>query len=153
MGLWNKMSKGIIFDFNRTIYDPDTNRLTEGAMDLLDCLHKKGYNLSLISKKTRPDRREQISRLGLDKYFHLILVIEGGKTEQDFQKCIKEMALSSEDVTVVGDRVKSEIYIGNKLGMTTVWFRSGKFMHSSPENKLQEPDHIITELAETIKYI
>ncbi|MBL7206746.1 MAG: HAD hydrolase-like protein [Candidatus Aenigmarchaeota archaeon] len=73
------MINGIIFDFNRTIYDPETDVLTDGAIDLLEELHNSGYKMCLLSKRTHPKRREEISLLGLDRYFLDVLVIEGEK--------------------------------------------------------------------------
>ncbi|MBL7206745.1 MAG: HAD hydrolase-like protein [Candidatus Aenigmarchaeota archaeon] len=63
------------------------------------------------------------------------------------------MDLQPQNVAVVGDRVVGEIYIGNVLGMKTIWYKSGKFSIVLPENHIQEPDHIIMELKDTINYI
>ena len=89
------MIKGIIFDFNRTLYDPDTGQLVDGATTLLKSLHGKGYLLCLISKKSVEGRKEQITSLGLDRYFIKILIIEGNKLEAHFMECLKAMALSA----------------------------------------------------------
>ena len=142
------MIKGVIFDFNRTVYNPETDKLTEGLLELLIELKDKNYKLALLSKKTRPDRREQITNLGLDEYFIDIQVIEGGKTEENFVQTLNIMGLKSEEVLVVGDRIKSEIVLGNKVGMKTVWYQSGKFATESPEINMEKPDYIIKILKE-----
>lgn len=147
------MVRGIIFDFNRTLYNPETSSLTSGTLDLLRYLKNSSYKLCLISKKTQEERREQISELGLDLYFPDILVIEGEKTKQDFEMCAKAMSLAYSEIAVVGDRVRSEITLGNEIGMTTFWYRSGKFASETPRNKEEEPDFIIDRLEELVDYL
>jgi FMN phosphatase YigB (HAD superfamily) len=147
------MIKGIIFDFNRTLYDPDTQQLTPGVLKILDTLIKDGYKLCLLSKKTKDERREQIAQLGLDKYFLNIQVVEGEKTESNLQECTRIMNTTYSQTAIVGDRVKSEIRLGNILGMKTIWYKSGKFANETPQNALEQPKYIITNLEDMIKHI
>jgi len=139
------MIKGIILDFNRTLFDPENGQLNLGVISVLEEL-ALDYKLCLISIKSNEDRREQISRLGLDRYFSYVLVIDRYKTEDDFQQCLNSMSLAAKEVAVVGDRVTEEIYVGNKMGMRTLWYRSGKFSNVLPVNDAQSPDYTITKL-------
>jgi len=147
------MIRGLIFDFNRTIYNPEEDRLIEGSEKLLRVLKRLGFKLCLLSKRTRENRREQIFQLGLDRYFDKILIIKGDKKEKHFQECLSSMCLSSPEVVVIGDRVESEILIANRLGMLTIWFQRGKFANVLPKNKFQKPDYVITNLEEIIGII
>ncbi len=139
------MIKGIIFDFNRTIYDPEKNALTEGAIELLEDLSSR-FQLCLLSKTDEADRRKQISKLGLDKYFKDIQVNEGEKHKSHFKRCLKIMNLKASEVAVIGDRVVGEIRVGNQLGMLTIWYKSGKFATRLPQNEQEVPDYTITAL-------
>jgi len=145
--------RGFIFDFNRTLYDPEKNELIAGVLEILKKLFDSGYKLCLLSKKANLDRRRQISQLGLDKYFIDILVTDGDKNESDFQVCVDLMSLRPEQIAVVGDRVNREIKIGNRLGMKTFWFKVGKFSNELPENKDNEPDYTIFKLDEIADFI
>ena len=148
------MIQGVIFDFNRTLFDPITDKLTEGAITLLEKLKDK-YKLALLSvaiTKTEQERKQQIHDLGLEKYFCWIKVISK-KTLNDFTECTQKMELDPKEVLVVGDRITSEITLGNQLNMTTVRFKSGKFSVEEPQNKLQEPNHVITRLDELLQYL
>lgn len=145
------MIKGIIFDFNRTIYNPDSDDLVEGANKLLDKLRERGYKLCLISKKSKDDKAKRISNLGLDKYFIDIQVIEGNKTEEHFNRCLKATSLNPGEMAVVGDRIKEEISLGNRMRMTTIWYKAGKFSTELPENEEEIPRYTITDLEEVIK--
>ena len=147
------MIRGIIFDFNRTLYDPETGMLTEGALDLLEHLKAKVYKMCLISKKTTSDRREQISRLGLDGYFLDVQVLdEDAKTAKSFERCSEVMALQASEIAVVGDRVRSEIALGNDLGMMTFWYRAGKFASEAPRNSREIPGNTIWRLEKLKDY-
>lgn len=150
------MIEGIIFDFNRTIYDPRVGGPSKGAIELLESLYEH-YELCLvsclISGISKEERCEQIASLGLNKYFKFIQVIQGEKTIDDFRECLRIMGLEPQEVLVVGDRLTSEICLGNQLGMATVWYKSGKFSTLKPENELQEPDHILTSLDEVKQYL
>lgn len=139
------MIKGIIFDFNRTIYDPEKGRLTKGIIELLKSLSSR-YQFCLLSKKAEADRRKQISELGLDKYFKDIQVNEGKKQKSHFQRCLRIMNLKASEVAVIGDRVAGEIHVGNQVGMLTIWYKSGKFATRLPQNKQEIPDYTITTL-------
>ena len=147
------MIKGAIFDFNRTIYDPESDALIEGSLDLLEKLISEGYKLCLLSKKTTKDRRQQISNLGLDEYFLGIQVIEGKKSVENLERCRQVMSLKASEIAVVGDRVQGEISLGNQLGMVTIWYKSGKFSNEMPQNESQKPTHTITKLEETLQYL
>ncbi len=139
------MTKGIIFDFNRTIYDPEKNALTEGVIGLLEDLSLR-FQLCLLSKGVEAERRKQISELGLDEYFKDIQVNEGEKQESHFQRCLRIMNLKASEVAVIGDRVAGEIRVGNQSGMLTIWYKSGKFAARLPQNKQETADYTITAL-------
>lgn len=145
--------KGIIFDFNRTLYDPEHNTLVNGTTKLLGLLQRNGYLLCLISKKSTEDRESQITSLGLSKYFKKILIIEGNKQEKDFRECLKAMDLSTHEVAVVGDRINEEILLGNKMGMCTIWYKSGKFAIEVPTESIQEPCYTITKLEKVSTFL
>ena len=143
------MIRGIIFDFYRTLFDPEQEALMPGALPLLQTLQQQGYKLCLISRKSTKERRENISRFRLDKFFMHIIVAEE-KTKQHFEECLTVMKLPGTEVAVVGDRVKTEIYFGNLLGMKTIWFKMGKFAAEEPQRKEEKPSYVITDLREVL---
>ena len=147
------MINGIIFDFNRTLYDPENDRMTEGAIPLLENLSDLGYKLCLLSKKTSPKRRELISQLGLDKYFMDIQVVEGSKTEVRLQQCADAMSLFPKNIIFVSDRAQTDIPLGNKFGIRTVWYKSGKFANDLPRQESEKPNIIISKLDQVLKYV
>jgi len=130
----------IIFDYNRTLFDPETDSLYRGVSGLLKTLSKK-YDLFLISKN-EPGRKEKFEKMGIKNYFQKVVFVEN-KTKQLFE----DLSNNSCDVFVVGDRVREEIFLGNILGFITVWVKQGKFACELP-TKEQTPKYIINDIRE-----
>lgn len=139
------MIKGIIFDFNRTLYDPEKKDLYEGSLELLGKLAEK-YKLALISYGLS-DRKKLIENLELKRYFAKIIIVPEKRKEHLFE-CIATFGCQSEEILVVGDRVKSEITLANELGMVTCWLRKGKFADERPTRPSEEPDFSIFFLSD-----
>lgn len=146
------MIEGIIFDFNRTLFDPEKKQLFEDVFAFLEKLSKK-YKLALISFATRvPERKKIIHSLSLEKYFYKVLVASEKKPKH-FKDCAKALDCKLNEILVLGDRVKSEIKIANKLGMISVWLKKGKFASELPETPEEEPNFTISSLLETEKVL
>lgn len=142
--------KAIIFDFNRTLFDPEKNKLMNGCLSTLEVLSKT-QKLALITNKAE-FRQNLIEELRIKKFFQKI-VMTSHKNELDFLKCCLTLGVKLEETVMVGDRVKGEIAIANKLGMFTIQFLNGKFASELPNNALEQPKVIITKLRELLKII
>ncbi len=116
-----------------------------GAKAILEALERKGVTLFLVAKGD-DERRKQINQLGLMSFFKKIIVNQS-KSADDYRSCI---ALCPEGTKffAVGDRVKEEIRHANECGMTTIWFRNGKFAAEEPSADAERPTHIISSLGE-----
>lgn len=137
----------IIFDYNRTIYNPETGALYDGVLDLLADLSSR-HVLFLVSK-LEPVRLGMIQELGIKDFFREVHFVEQ-KTPELFLK----LADGDSDVLVVGDRVRAEIMIGNMLGFNTVWTAQGLFGNEGPISDIELPKHKIDnilDLKEIIK--
>ncbi len=134
----------VIFDFNRTIYDPDKKKLFSDSIKVLKELQKRGYRLALIAKGSE-GRSGLIGELGIGKMFEAIRICSE-KTEKDFLEIIAELGERKDRTFSVGDRAKSEIAISKKMGLKTIWLRKGKFADEKPDES-EKPDHIVESLA------
>lgn len=137
--------KNVIFDWKRTLYDPDTKELIEGVLNLLDYLKNQNIPMVLIGKG-REDMQVEVDRLQVRAYFKEIVFTEGNKDLNVFTPYVSEE--NPKNTIFIGDRVRSELYIGNKLGATTIWVKQGKFATELPENKDQKPDYTTISLKE-----
>lgn len=114
------MKKTIIFDFNRTLFDPESKQLFPGVLDMLSRL-KNDNRLILITRK-EGQRENLIEELGLKQFFEQIILTEK-KTLEAFSLLLDKNGKT----IVVGDRLVDEIAIGNTLGCTTIHLKQGKF--------------------------
>ena len=141
------MIKGIIFDFNRTLFDPEKWALVEGAPEILNKL-TGSFQFCLVTTGERK-RTEKLKESNLDKMFKKIIFVQGEhKDKKHFLECAQAMGLKPDEVLVVGDKIKAEIRVGNSLGMKTAWFKFGKYSRILPDSKDEEPTYTITKLDE-----
>ncbi len=131
----------IIFDYNRTIFDPETDDLYQGVFELISDLSKK-YELYLVSAN-EPRRKEKIKDLNIDSFFKGIFFVENKSLE-----VFKMIADIGEEVLVVGDNIYSEISTGNKMHFITVLIKQGKFSNLLPRKKEEKPKHTINNIRE-----
>lgn len=140
------MISSIIFDWKRTLYDPDTKILIKGTLDLLEFIKNQNIPMILMGKGGE-DMQEEVDRFGIRRYFQEIVFAEGQKDPQVFKQYIS----ADPKMTVfIGDRVRSELEIGHKLGATTIWVKQGKFAVEEPENDQQEPNYTVTSLTDCL---
>ena len=142
--------RNIIFDWKRTLYDPDSKVLIEGVQELLEFLSNKKVPMILIGKGG-DDMRQEVDRLGVGKYFQKIVFAQGEKDPNNFLPFVSKEKPKS--TIFIGDRVRSELEIGNKLGVTTIWVKQGKFAQEKPENKNQEPAYTVANLSECLNLV
>lgn len=140
----------IIFDWKRTLYNPDDGTLIAGAKELLVFLQSRGVSLILVGKGGN-DMYADVKQLGVEQYFQRIVFQEGKKEQALFKPYISEE--DPRTTLCIGDRVKSELALGKSLGATTLWVRQGKFADEMPENDSEKPDYTVSSLAEVQKLL
>lgn len=138
--------KLIIFDWKRTLYDPDARELYDGAQEIMKQLHSKRIRMMLIGKDQGGDMNAELDKLAARRYFERVLFTNQNKTPELFREFTQDVDLK--DVWVVGDRVRSEIKVGNSIGANTVWLKSGKFAHEAPLDVIEIPDYTVSSLRE-----
>ncbi len=138
-----------IVDFNRTLYNPDTGGLTEGALELLQSLKNCGIVMVLVSK-IGDGREAMLEELGINDFFVEVFFVSE-KTEALFQEIIARYQPTR--AYVVGDHLHQEIRAGNAAGAITIHFRQGRFADLLPEGEFDAPRAVITRLVDALEYI
>ena len=133
----------IIFDWKRTLYDPESKTLIQDSLQLLKFLKQKKINIILIGKGGS-EMNQEVERLKIRKYFTTIIFQEGQKDENLFSPFISKM--NPKLTIIIGDRVRSELEIGNELRTITIWVKQGKFSVEKPLNKNQKPTYTVDSL-------
>ncbi len=128
----------IIWDFNRTIYDPDTKKLVPGVRGVLDALFASGCTMVLVSRH-EGQRRLLLQKYHLEKYFADVRFVEQKSTAL-FREIVAQFP--HDRVYVIGDYLHSEIYYGNATGAHTIWLKRGKFAHMTTRSNQDAPDDV-----------
>ncbi len=147
------MLKAVIFDWGFTIHDHINDVIYPDALKLLKELKNKGIISILISRA--PDVKErfkEFEKFNLGEYFKVMDVVPR-ESVKEFSSVLKITGVNPEETLIVGDRVKSEILEGNKIGCITVWIRQGKFADEFASSKNEEPDYTITSFNQVLPII
>ncbi|MDO8561857.1 MAG: HAD family hydrolase [bacterium] len=139
----------VIFDWGRTLHDPETDALFRGVPELIAELSRR-YTLALVSLARRlpaNERRRVIEESGIAHFFKLVFVTEEDKNEM-YEKVLSELNVEPAKAIVVDDRTIRGVAWGNRRGATTIWLRQGKFAAESPNEETGEPSHIIANITE-----
>lgn len=139
------MFNTLIFDWKQTLYDPASSSLIAGAIEVLEYLASLDLDMYLIGKGG-DDMDAEIKRLGVKKYFKKRLFVATSKHPDHFKSLVGATDYSK--VLVIGDKLNSEIEVGNKLGAKTIQVKQGKFMNEKPETEDQIPNKVVHDLPE-----
>jgi FMN phosphatase YigB (HAD superfamily) len=142
-------NKLIVFDFNRTLYDPDKNESIVGAVAILEKYFKSNVEMVLISR-LEYGRRDFVEKMGWNKYFSDILFVKE-KSEELFKSLLNKY--NNHKIYVVGDYLYEEIRYGNMNDMETVWIKNGKFKNMRPRNIHDIPKHTIDNISKLASII
>lgn len=123
----------IIFDYNRTIFDPETNELYPGVFELLRYL-QPNHELFLVSRN-EPDRLKRFETFGLTNIFKKVYFVPEKNLE-----LFKKISNNEKNTFVIGDSLNDEIKIGNTLGFLTIRIKQGKFKDVKPTSTDEIPN-------------
>lgn len=137
--------KIFIFDWKQTLYDPGKKALINDALEVLEFLKKEKVPMVLVGKGSH-DMHAEVKRLGVKDYFKHINFREGPKDPTLYSPFVNKKA--PRETTFVGDRIRSELAVGNSLGATTIWIKQGEFATEEPENPMEQPAYTFKSLKE-----
>lgn len=162
----NIMKKVFIFDLDDTLFDT-TNQLDityknlekiiifDGVIDLLEKIKRKGHDLYLVSCGDVSIQKKKIAVLKIADFFEKIFVVDTPyEKEEVFAEIVsKNNFLDLKNFFVIGDRLDSEIFFANKLGLKSVRVKQGKRHSQSPTNPLEIPDVEIKSISDLVIYV
>jgi FMN phosphatase YigB (HAD superfamily) len=130
--------------------------LFPGTLPLLRHLHRHGVRSFVVSFGEPRVQHAKVQALGLEGHpmIERIFFADRDKLltkEAAFRQIQHEAGVPAEQVLIVGDRLMSEIRAGNELGMHTVRIRRGEFAVQEPQAPEEEPDYVVTSIAEVRK--
>ncbi len=123
------------------------------TMDSINELKRNGYKLFLVTFGNKEVQEKKINVLGLERAFDEIIITEN---PQGKEKCFKEIltqhGFEPKQVLCVGDKIKDEIEVGNRLGMFTALMKHGRHYHFYKSEINDEESHLhITKVSDLLK--
>ncbi|MFD6674605.1 HAD-IIA family hydrolase [Rhodococcus zopfii] len=85
---------------------------------------------------------------GLEELSGRSVVAVGKPSMQGFLEAAELMGTEADRVVVVGDDLGAEVIPGQRLGMTGVLVRTGKFRQSVLDLAVERPDHVVDSIAD-----
>lgn len=147
------MIKAAIFDWGYTIHDHVNDLIFPEAQVLFEDLKKKGIILILISRARDVNERwNDFKAFNMKDVFQELDVVPH-ESAKEFMSVLNKIKVKPEETIIIGDRVKSEILEGNKIGAITIWFRNGKFADEFAENDNEKPDYTITSFNQVLPIV
>ena len=147
------MIKAAIFDWGYTIHDHKNDLIFPEAVFLFEDLKKKGIVLILISRARDVEERwNEFKEFNMKDVFQEMDVVPH-ESAKEFMSVLNKIKVKPQETIIVGDRVKSEILEGNKIGAHTIWFRNGKFADEFAETDEEKPDYTITSFNEVMPIV
>jgi putative hydrolase of the HAD superfamily len=122
-------------------------------MDSINELKKVGYKVFLVTFGNREMQEEKIKVLGLERSFDEIIITDNPRgKEKYFKEILIRYDLKPEQVLCVGDKIKDEIEVGKRLGMSTALMQHGRHynFYKSAIND-SAPFTYITKISDLLK--
>jgi FMN phosphatase YigB (HAD superfamily) len=129
------------------------------AVSTLEALAARGLPLTLVTTGRRNRQLAKVERIGLSTFFspqaNLFIHEEGDHPDKEPQlrAALAATNLAPDQTMSVGDKLDSDIRVGNRIGLITVRFRHGRQKELEPEQPLDRPDYDIQRLGDLLEIL
>ena len=115
-----------------------------GAMELLDSLIDRGYELYAATNGITTIQTGRLAQSGLAPYFNQVFISEQLQTQKPdalfYKKIGQQIAgFSKEKTLMIGDSLTADIQGGNNAGIDTIWYNP----HHLKNKSLAQPTYEI----------
>jgi HAD superfamily hydrolase (TIGR01509 family) len=118
-----------------------------------ELLEKYKNNICLVTDLTAQIQYRKIKKLGLEKYCDKLVTSEEAGHEKPhpymFMLALRKLDLRADEVCMIGDSFKKDIFGATSLGIASVWFNHEN-KYESYENKLIKEVKSFKEILEQI---
>ena len=110
-------------------YLAQQGQVFSGAMELLDCLVDRGYELYAATNGITTIQTGRLAQSGLAPYFNQVFISEQLQTQKPdalfYEKIGQQIAgFSKEKTLMIGDSLTADIQGGNNADIDTIWYNS-----------------------------
>ena len=108
-------------------YLAQQGQVFSGAMELLDSLIDRGYELYAVTNGITTIQTGRMARSGLAPYFNQVFISEQLQTQKPdalfYEKIGQQIAgFSKEKTLMIGDSITADIQGGNNADIDTIWY-------------------------------
>ncbi|SFC82303.1 HAD family hydrolase [Ruminococcus albus] len=139
------------FGLKRTPWHSEDEYPYPDAEKVLAYLHAKGYKLGVIANQPT-GTEDRLRSWDLLKYFSTVAAsseLSISKPDKAiFLKALEMSNCTTENATMIGDRLDNDIYPAIELGMKTIWIKQGIAAYQQLDPTKAAPDQIINSLSE-----
>lgn len=136
--------KLIVCDWNRTLYNPESQKLYDDASSFLESL---GSHTLILVSALEASTGDSFKENKIDKFFQETFI---GKEKNSALFADLRKQYPDLEPWVIGDRITSEITLGNENGFKTIRILRGKFREQNPENEMQKPQYTVETLRQAL---
>ncbi|MCP6719955.1 MAG: hypothetical protein KJI72_01335 [Patescibacteria group bacterium] len=144
--------RAIIFDWGRTIYDKENERLFPETKEVLEYASKK-HPLAVVSLAIDDDiegRFEKMDEYDIRKYFRFALFHISDK-DSLFRNAFGNFKFKPEEILVIDD-IMRRLQFPIAEGCKTIWIQRGKFANELPNETTGYPTVTVKSLKEATKF-
>ena len=110
-------------------YLAQQGQVFSGAMELLDCLIDRGYELYAATNGITTIQTGRLAQSGLAPYFNQVFISEQLQTQKPdalfYEKIGQQIAgFDKEKALMIGDSLTADIQGGNNADIDTIWYNS-----------------------------
>jgi len=110
-------------------YLAQQGQVFSGAMELLDSLIERGYELYAATNGITTIQTGRLAQSGLAPYFNQVFISEQLQTQKPdalfYEKIGQQIpGFSKEKTLMIGDSLTADIQGGNNAGIDTIWYNS-----------------------------
>ena len=118
---------GVYLAESYQFYLAQQGQVFSGAMELLDSLIDRGYELYAATNGITAIQTGRLAQSGLAPYFNQIFISEQLKTQKPdglfYEKIGQQIdGYSKEKTLMIGDSLTADIQGGNNAGIDTIWY-------------------------------
>ena len=126
-------------------YLAQQGQVFSGAMELLDSLIDRGYELYAATNGITTIQTGRMARSGLAPYFNQVFISEQLQTQKPdalfYEKIGQQIAgFSKEKTLMIGDSITADIQGGNNAGIDTIWYNPHHLENKTQAHPTYEVD-------------
>ena len=132
-------------------YLAQQGQVFSGAMELLDSLIDRGYELYAATNGITTIQTGRMAQSGLAPYFNQVFISEQLQTQKPdalfYEKIGQQIAgFSKEKTLMIGDSLTADIQGGNNAGIDTIWYNPHHLVNKSLAQPTYEVDSYLALL-------